>query len=64
MLLPAQMDLLPFSRPKQSFERFGPVDLDWEKDICHDLVLAVIENDKDYCRVDTLQSLDELKAVL
>ena len=34
-LLPAQMASLPFSPPKQSFERFGPLDLPLETDICH-----------------------------
>jgi hypothetical protein len=33
-LLPAQEELLPFARPKQSFERFGPIELPLDQDIC------------------------------
>ena len=61
-LLPSQS--VPFSLPKQSFERFGPVELTLEADISHDKALIVVENDKDFCRVDSLQSHQELLEIL
>jgi len=54
---------LPFARPKQSFERFGPLEFTMDE-ICNDHALVVIENDKDYCRVDSLGSYAELITVL
>ena len=63
-LLPAQMASLPFSPPKQSFERFGPLDLPLDSEISHEKALVVIENDKDFCRVDSLKSYQDLHEVL
>ena len=36
VLLPSQVESLPFTRPKQSFERFGPLELPLEEEICLD----------------------------
>lgn len=63
-LLPAQMASLPFSPPKQCFERFGPLDLPLDTEISHDRALVVVENDKEFCRVDSLKSFQELHEVL
>ena len=53
-LLPALDHTLSFARPKQSFERFGPLNLPLDEDISHDQALIVIENDENYSRVDKL----------
>lgn len=63
-LLPAFVEFLPFARPKQSFERFGPVELPLDEDISHEHALVVIENDEDFCRVDTLQNFAEVAKIL
>lgn len=59
-MLPYGYADLPFERPKQSFERFGPLNLSFENDICHDQALVVIEHDANFCRVDDLKSSEDL----
>ena len=63
-LLPAGVDKLPFARPIQSYERFGPLYLSLEEDVSHDQALIVIENDANFCRIDSLQSSDDLLKIL
>lgn len=63
-MLPYGYADLPFARPRQSFERFGPLNLSFEDDVSHDQALIVIEHDTNFCRVDDLQSSADLKTIV